>query len=74
MEDARGLLKQYFGFDDFREGQKPLIDAVLDGRDVLGIMPTGAGKSLCFQIPALMMPGISVFTGGNGIWYTLLTG
>ena len=60
MEDARGLLKQYFGFDDFREGQKPLIDAVLDGRDVLGIMPTGAGKSLCFQIPALMMPGITL--------------
>ena len=60
MEDARGLLKQYFGFDDFREGQKPLIDAVLEGRDVLGIMPTGAGKSLCFQIPALMMPGITL--------------
>ena len=52
--------EQYFGFDDFREGQKPLIDAVLDGRDVLGIMPTGAGKSLCFQIPALMMPGITL--------------
>ena len=60
MENARGLLKQYFGYDDFREGQKPLIDAVLDGRDVLGIMPTGAGKSLCFQIPALMMPGITL--------------
>lgn len=49
MEDARGLLKQYFGFDDFREGQKPLIDAVLDGRDVLGIMPTGAGNRSAFR-------------------------
>lgn len=60
MQNAHELLKQYFGYDDFREGQKPLIDAVLDGRDVLGIMPTGAGKSLCFQIPALMMPGITL--------------
>ena len=60
MQSAQGLLKQYFGYDDFREGQKPLIDAVLSGQDVLGIMPTGAGKSLCFQIPALMMPGITL--------------
>lgn len=60
MQSAHGLLKQYFGYDDFREGQKPLIDAVLDGQDVLGIMPTGAGKSLCFQIPALLMPGITL--------------
>lgn len=60
MQSAHGLLKQYFGYDDFREGQKPLIDAVLGGQDVLGIMPTGAGKSLCFQIPALLMPGITL--------------
>lgn len=60
MQSAHGLLKQYFGYDDFREGQKPLIDAVLEGQDVLGIMPTGAGKSLCFQIPALLMPGITL--------------
>lgn len=60
MQSAHGLLKQYFGYDDFREGQKPLIGAVLEGQDVLGIMPTGAGKSLCFQIPALLMPGITL--------------
>ena len=54
------ILKQYFGYDTFREGQRPLIDSVLKGRDVLGIMPTGAGKSMCFQIPALMMEGITL--------------
>ena len=54
------MLKHYFGYDSFREGQRTLVDAVLDGRDVLGIMPTGAGKSICFQIPALMMDGITL--------------
>ena len=54
------ILKQYFGYDTFREGQRPLIDSVLKGRDVLVIMPTGAGKSMCFQIPALMMEGITL--------------
>lgn len=53
-------LKQYFGYDTFREGQEPLIDGILSGRDVFGIMPTGSGKSLCFQIPALMMNGITL--------------
>lgn len=57
---AEKFLKQYFGYDGFREGQEQLIDAVLSGRDVLGIMPTGAGKSMCFQIPALMMEGITL--------------
>lgn len=57
---AEKLLKQYFGYDGFREGQEQLIEAVLSGRDVLGIMPTGAGKSMCFQIPALMMEGITL--------------
>lgn len=60
MQKAEQLLKQYFGYDEFREGQKKLIDAVCRGQDVLGIMPTGAGKSLCFQIPALMMEGITL--------------
>ena len=54
------LLKQYFGYEIFREGQEYLIDSILEGRDVLGIMPTGAGKSMCYQIPALMMDGITL--------------
>lgn len=58
--DKYEVLKQYFGYDTFREGQETLIDAVLEGRDVFGIMPTGSGKSLCFQIPALMMKGITL--------------
>ena len=54
------ILKHYFGYDTFRDGQEKLIRAILEGRDVLGIMPTGAGKSLCYQIPALMMGGITL--------------
>ena len=54
------ILKQIFGYDTFREGQETLVDSTLSGRDVLGIMPTGAGKSLCFQVPALLFPGITV--------------
>ena len=60
MERAQEILKQYFGYEQFREGQQELIQAVESGRDVLGIMPTGAGKSMCFQIPALMMEGITL--------------
>ncbi len=58
--EKQRLLKQYFGYDSFREGQEFLIDSILEGRDVLGIMPTGAGKSICYQIPALMMKGITL--------------
>lgn len=58
--DKYQLLKKYFGYDEFRNGQETLIDAILSGRDVFGIMPTGAGKSLCYQIPALMMGGITL--------------
>ena len=60
MDRAHEVLKQYFGYEQFREGQQELIQAVESGRDVLGIMPTGAGKSMCFQIPALMMEGITL--------------
>lgn len=54
------ILKKYFGYDSFRKGQKELIDSITEGRDVLGIMPTGAGKSICYQVPALMMDGITL--------------
>jgi len=54
------VLKQYFGYDDFLAGQEPLIESILSGRDALGIMPTGSGKSLCFQVPALMFAGITL--------------
>ena len=58
--DKYSVLKQYFGHSSFREGQEKLIDAVLSGRDALGIIPTGGGKSLCYQIPALMFDGTAL--------------
>ena len=54
------ILKKYFGYTSFRGGQEPLIDAVTNGRDAFGIMPTGGGKSLCYQIPALMFEGMTL--------------
>lgn len=54
------VLKKYFGYDSFREGQETLVDSILAGQDVLGIMPTGAGKSICYQVPALLLPGITL--------------
>ena len=58
--DKLGVLKEYFGHSAFREGQAEIIDAVLSGRDAFGIMPTSAGKSLCYQIPAVMSEGIAL--------------
>lgn len=60
MDAKHQVLKQVFGYDEFREGQGPLIDAILQGRDALGVMPTGAGKSICYQVPALVFPGITL--------------
>ena len=56
----REALRQYFGHSDFRRGQRKLIEAVLGGRDVLGVMPTGGGKSMCYQIPALCLGGTTL--------------
>ena len=60
MDKKHQVLKQVFGHDEFRGGQEPVIDALLSGRDALCIMPTGAGKSTCYQIPALLLPGVTV--------------
>ena len=57
---ALGALKRYFGYDSFRPGQSGLVDAILAGRDVLGVMPTGAGKSVCYQIPATLLTGVTI--------------
>lgn len=58
--NKQDLLQRVFGYREFRPGQEKLIDGILAGRDVFGIMPTGGGKSICYQIPALLMPGITI--------------
>ncbi len=58
--DKYSILKQYYGHSAFRPGQEALIDSILSGRDALCVMPTGGGKSLCYQIPALLLPGITL--------------
>src|ERR671933_1492052 len=58
--DPEGALHELFGFDGFRPGQREAIDAALAGRDVLVVMPTGSGKSLCYQLPALMRTDLTV--------------
>ena len=58
--DKKQYLQKYFGYDTFREGQEELIDSILSGRDTFGIMPTGAGKSICYQLPGIMMDGITI--------------
>ncbi|KAA8819368.1 ATP-dependent DNA helicase RecQ [Bifidobacterium rousetti] len=57
---ALDALKRYFGYDSFRTGQAAVVNALLGGRDVLAVMPTGAGKSVCYQIPAVLLPGVTV--------------
>lgn len=60
MSDKLSVLKDYFGHDSFRDGQEQIVEALLDGRDALCIMPTGAGKSMCYQIPALLFDGVTI--------------
>ena len=60
MANAKETLKVFFGYDSFREGQEGIIESILEGRDGLAIMPTGAGKSICYQVPALMLSGITI--------------
>ena len=60
MEAARRALQDVFGYDQFRPGQEDVIAAILGGRDIMAVMPTGAGKSLCYQIPGLVLPGITL--------------
>ena len=56
----RKILKEYFRYDEFREGQEDIIDNLLDGKDVLAVMPTGMRKSLCYQLPSLILEGITL--------------
>ncbi|WP_332849221.1 DNA helicase RecQ [Bacillus sp. FJAT-45037] len=60
FEMATDLLKRYYGYHSFREGQQGIIEKVLEGKDTLGIMPTGGGKSICYQIPALVLEGVTL--------------
>ena len=56
------ILRQVFGYDQFRPGQEEVVDSLLEGQDVLAVMPTGAGKSICYQLPALLRQGVAVWS------------
>ena len=60
ITNVQDALKAYFGFDALRPGQEEVVQAVMEGQDAMGIMPTGGGKSLCYQLPALCRPGLTV--------------
>lgn len=60
MTNSQNLLKKFFGYDNFRPGQEEIINNILNQNDCLGIMPTGAGKSICYQIPAMILPGVTI--------------
>ena len=59
LDEAHEVLQRYFGYESFRPGQERMVSAILSGRDALGVMPTGAGKSICYQVPSLVLPGIT---------------
>src|ERR1700745_1309116 len=59
-EKLHQALKHFFGYDEFRLTQLPVIESILNGTDTLAIMPTGAGKSICYQLPAMLLPGITI--------------
>ena len=60
IDDARASLAEHFGYQDFRPGQERVIRAILAGRDVMAVMPTGAGKSVCYQVPATLLGGLTL--------------
>ena len=60
MDPLRSALNTHFGFDDFRPGQRPVVEAILEGKPTVAVMPTGSGKSLCFQLPALQLEGVAL--------------
>ena len=60
LAEAQALLRKYYGYQDFRPAQRPVVESLLSGADTLAIMPTGAGKSICFQVPALVFPGLTL--------------
>ena len=66
MDRYKGILKQYWGYDDFRGIQKEIIESICSGHDTLGLMPTGGGKSITFQVPALAQKGVSIVITPRG--------
>ncbi|MDQ1557362.1 MAG: ATP-dependent helicase RecQ, partial [Pyrinomonadaceae bacterium] len=65
LDSAPAALREHFGFETFRTGQREVIDAILDGHDTVVVMPTGGGKSLCFQLPALMKDQVVALLARN---------
>ena len=60
LTDAVASLRQHFGFEEFREGQREVIGSILEGKDAVVVMPTGSGKSLCYQLPAMILDGVTL--------------